>query len=143
LKHIKKYNESVDNINDKIDYIKLCFTEFIDDANFEVEIEYNQGEYYDDKKINGDSLALGINLPILPFKSNKKLTGISISAFEGSIEDYLKYSKSLYDFYLDIEVAIKRILDKYSDIEYVISKEPFEEQVDGKLLSYIWVEFKL
>lgn len=143
MKHIKKYNESAVTINDKIDYIKLCFSDFIDDDNFEVEIEHNQGEYYDDKKINDDSLALGINLPILPFEINKKLTGESIKPFEGKIDEFLKQSKLLYDFYLDIDVSIKRVLDKYPDIDYSITKEPYDQVHNGEVLSYIWVEFKL
>lgn len=132
MNHLKSYNESFDDINDKISFIKECFIDFIDDEKFDVEIEHN-----------GESLAIAINIPHLPFEVNKKLTGENLKEFKGSIEDFLSFSKSLYDLYLDIEVSIKRILDKYPDINYEIIKEPYDQLHEGKILSYIWIEFKL
>lgn len=143
MNHLKSYNESFDDINDKISFIKECFIDFIDDEKFDVEIEHNTGEYYDDRSVKGESLAIAINIPHLPFEINKKLTGENLREFKGSIEDFLSFSKSLYDVYLDIEVSLKRILDKYPDINYRIIKEPYDQLHEGRILSYIWIEFKL
>lgn len=134
MNHLKSYNESFSDINDKISFIKECFIDFIDDEKFDVEIEHS---------VKGESLAIAINIPHLPFEINKKLTGTNLKEFKGSIEDFLSFSKSLYDVYLDIEVSLKRILDKYPDINYEIIKAPYDQLYGGKVLSYIHIEFKL
>ena len=42
MKHLRKYNESLDNFDDIVKYIKLCFVEFSDEDKYDVEYELNE-----------------------------------------------------------------------------------------------------
>jgi hypothetical protein len=126
MKHLNKYNESVDN--DEIsDYIKLVFADFIDDGS---DFEYSGGkECY----VNFDLNTL--------HKLNKKLTGFSIGTAHGKVSDFIKNTEKNLEIYKEIETCINRIQDKYSDIRYDLAKEP-DYEYDGKILCYGMIQFK-
>ena len=44
MKHLRKFNESLDNKDEMIEYIKLCFIEFYDKGDDVLTEEINDGE---------------------------------------------------------------------------------------------------
>ncbi len=117
MKHLRKYNESLDNFDDIVKYIKLCFVEFSDEGKYDVEYELNED-----------------TIEVLLF------TGYTNDVIEDDINHFLKISKKLHEFYLDIEVAIKRVLDEYPDLSYVIGREFVDyDKNNGK--EYIDISF--
>ncbi len=135
MKYLKKYNESVDN-SEVSDYIKLVFSDFIDDGS---EFEFDEG--VSDAKFGSGlpfaECSININLPTI-HKSNKKMDGYSIGVASGSIEYFLKNTNEILEIYKDVETCINRIKDKYPDIRYKIDKESDEIYRD-KILSYITI----
>lgn len=117
MKHLRKYNESLDNFDDIVKYIKLCFVEFSDEGKYDVEYELNED-----------------TIEVLLF------TGYTNDVIQDDINHFLNISKKLHEFYLDIEVAIKRVLDEYPDLSYVIGREFVDyDKNNGK--EYIDISF--
>jgi len=108
MKHLKKYNESIDKSIS--DYINECFLEFFDDSKYETEVDGG----YEDRH------CLMINLPIL---SNTEFLRQSYS-----IDDFIKWSNEINDFYLDIKTCINRIKDKYPNMDVRIEEDSFQRR---------------
>ena len=133
MKHLKKYNESVDKslYNSEVsDYIKLVFADFIDDGS---EFEFEEGS-------SSVSLApfaecyINIDIPTL-HKPNPKMDGYSTGGAYGEVSEFIENAEKVLDIYKDIETCINRIKDKYPDIRHRIEKEA-DEIYQDKLLSY-------
>jgi len=126
MKHLKKYNESY-NQKEFLEHIKMCFIEFSDEDKYQIEFEFTE----DDEEYKYDisvSLYTGFVHP-------------SECEEYGKIDYYLKMSSELKEFYLDIDVAIKRILDEYIDIDYQISRDFVEHHKSDKGKEYIGIDF--
>lgn len=101
MKHLKRIFESTEELD--TDYIEMCFVDFIDKG---CEIEVNTDE-------GGKYISLMPNLPGVSYsngewvRKNKRKT----------LDDVLKSSKELYDFYDEINTCIKKVKIKYPDIE--------------------------
>jgi hypothetical protein len=125
MKHLRKYTESLTkrSFEDFVKYVESCFIEFSDEEKYDVEIEHNEA-------IN--------ELEILLF------TGYTNEKVEDKIDFFLNISNELNEFYLDINVAIKRILDEYPefDIQPIVRNfvEGWGHQNAGK--EYISIVFK-
>jgi hypothetical protein len=89
MKHIRKFNESIENKDEMIEYIKLCFIDFYD------ELGKNgiSTEEFDDR------FEMLIDEPEL--KSEK------------SISDFVKYGEELAEFYKEIENCLEKVAIKY------------------------------
>jgi hypothetical protein len=105
----------------------MCFIEFSDEDKYQIEFEFTE----DDEEYKYDisvSLYTGFVHP-------------SECEEYGKIDYYLKMSSELKEFYLDIDVAIKRILDEYIDIDYQISRDFVEHHKSDKGKEYIGIDF--
>jgi|AACY02.14.fsa_nt_gi hypothetical protein len=135
MRHLKKYNESVDS-KEVSDYIKMVFAEFIDDGS----------EFESDDGVSAVSnlpfveCSININLPPLQVV-NRKLTGHSIGSVSADINFFKQHTEKVLDIYENLEVAINRVKDEYPDIRYRIEKQP-DEIYDARILSYIGVIFR-
>ncbi len=93
MKHIKKYNESKEEID--LEYIRDCFIEFIDDPKYEFIIKENR-----------DDIEIELDIHPSPIERDVKY----------SINKLAKLGKSLSDFYLDVENSIDKVKLKYPGI---------------------------
>jgi hypothetical protein len=128
MKHLKRIFESTEELD--TDYIEMCFVDFIDQGcDIEIDIDQGDGRKY---------IEFMIDLPGIEIKNgtfrntNKRKT----------VDDVLKSSKELYDFYEEINTCIKKVKLKYSDIkvEFDIEKEGYN---DGDTFdAYIHLNFK-
>lgn len=127
MKHLKRIFESTEELD--TDYIEMCFVDFIDQG---CEIEVNTDE-------GGKYISLMPNLPGVSYsngewvRKNKRKT----------LDDVLKSSKELYDFYDEINTCIKKVKIKYPDIEveFNIEKEGYEN--NDPFDAYIQLDFLL
>jgi len=128
MKHIKKYNESSEEVNPGINYVKditkedkeyfdIIFAEFIDDGAksslFESDISYHR----DSKSVTKPNLRyrIDINLDGQYSNENKRLGGVYpvTSTSNGRVKDLIDYSKYMLDYTLEIESCINKIKIEY------------------------------
>jgi hypothetical protein len=114
MKHLKRIFESTEELD--TDYIEMCFVDFIDQG-CDIEIENDEdGRRY---------IEFIIDLPGIEIKNftfinkNKRKT----------VDDVLKSSKELYDFYDEINTCIKKVKIKYPNIEveFNIEREGYDD----------------
>jgi hypothetical protein len=105
MKYIKSINES--KTSDIIDYIKFCFSDIIEDDNFNSDYTIHS---------SGNILRIGIEM-ITPLVSGNSYIG----QYETSIDDLLSNNKLIEELLLDIDSAIKRFKDEYNHIQVDIS----------------------
>lgn len=120
MKHLKKYNESKDDVD--IEYIKDCFIEFKDNSKYEYEIEED----------NHDTYLIGIGINILP-----TLPEIDM---EHTISELVEFSNSLNNFYLDVENCVNKVKLKYPNI-YVMCEEGIYTEKGKMNRRYLWIRF--
>jgi hypothetical protein len=113
MRYIKRINESNDDI---ISFIKFCFSEFEDNKFIEID--------YKTLVIRNANISLSKNVSdlmigIVPINNNKTSGNPYIGTGKTSIDDILTKNKMLNELFLDIDVALKRIKDKYN-LEYDI-----------------------
>ena len=137
MKHLRKYNESVDKpvYNREVsDYVKLVFADFIDDGDeFEFEDGVSNIKY-------GDGLPfaacyISVEIPTL-HKPNLKMDGYSVGSAKGDVKKFIENTEEVLEIYKEIETCINRVNDKYPDIRHEITKETIEMYRD-KVLSHI------
>lgn len=127
MKHLKGIFESKEDLD--TDYIEMCFVDFIDQG-CDIEIENDEG--------GRKYIEFLIDLPGIEIKNstfinkNKRKT----------VDDVLKSSKELYDFYDEINTCIKKVKLEYSDIkvEFEIEREGYND--DDPFDAYIHLTFK-
>jgi len=135
MRHLKKYNESIDN-KSVSDYIKMVFAEFIDDGS---EFEFDEGVSV---VSNLPFVECSINIDLPPLHvPNKKMTGYSIGSVSGDINFFKQHTEKVLDIYENLETAVNRVKDEYPDIRYRIEKEP-DEIYEGRILSYVVIFFE-
>ena len=127
MKHLKRIFESTEELD--TDYIEMCFVDFIDKG-CEIEVDTHDGRKY---------IALMSYLPGVSF-SNGEWTRKNK---RNTLDDVLKSSKELYDFYDEINSCIKKVKIKYPNIEveFSIEKEGYEN--NDPFDAYIQLEFML
>jgi len=126
MKHLKQYNEDVDQkFEFDEEYIKECFIEFYDDAKYDVYEEAdNTNEYIEH--------GLGINCPDLEILE------------EYSIDKFIKISEELTDFYKEIEVCIEKVKIKYHDVDVILYQDNHTGGLNNPLhgTRFVWVKFR-
>jgi hypothetical protein len=124
MKYLKKYNEdkSVDFEFDK-EYIKDCFIEFIDDPK-----KYDLDEDGDVRE-HSVEYSLGINCPDLTLNH------------QYNIDDFIKYSEELANFYKEIESSIDKVKIKYPDVVVKLDHDNYVDRGELTGTKFVWVRF--
>ena len=91
MKHLRKYNEGLDNKDEMIEYIKLCFIEFYDKGDDVFTEEINDG-----KSI---TFNLALDEPELGNYDN--------------IAEFVRHSEEVAEFYKEIENCLEKVAIKY------------------------------
>jgi len=114
MKHLKRIFESTEELD--TDYIEMCFVYFIDQG-CDIEVENDEdGRRYIEFMID----LPGIEIKNGIFRNKNK---------RNTLDDVLKSSKELYDFYDELNTCIKKVKIKYPNIEveFDIEKEGYED----------------
>jgi hypothetical protein len=117
--HLKRFNESLKNKDEIIDYIKLCFVEFYDKLGEGENGVFTEEDYDEESKL----FRLSMDLPELGDFYNK------------GISEFVRHGDEIVEFYKDIENCLEKISIRY-DI-----KTHFEYQFPPE--SYITIIFVL
>jgi len=114
MKHLKRIFESTEELD--TDYIEMCFVDFIDQGcDIEVDIDEDGRKYIE-------------LLPNLPGIVHSIEDGFKNTNKRRTLDDILKCSKELYDFYDEINTCIKKVKIKYPNIEvqFNIEREGYD-----------------
>ena len=135
MKHLKRIFESTEELD--TDYIEMCFVDFIDQGcDIEVDTDEVDGRKY---------IEIMPNLPGIEYSraNDGSLLGWKSKNKRKTLDDVLKCSKELYDFYDDINTCIKKVKIKYPNIEIIfeIEKEGYED--NDPFDAYILLTFML
>ena len=115
MRHLKRIFESIEELD--TDYIEMCFVDFIDQGcEIEVDTDEEDGRKY---------IELMPDLPGIELKNDKFINNNKSE----TLDDVLKSSKELYDFYDAINTCIKKVKIRYPNIEitFDIEKEGYED----------------
>lgn len=138
MKHLKKYNESLNEQLD-VEYIRMCFTDIIDDygANRDIRLQTDEPEivsgYVHKPSAYGgrfkESWQIRIKLGDDSDGGVTSATGRSTYKVGYNLDKLMQESEERTKILQDIDVAIKRLRDKY-DYQVLIDKEftSFEER---------------
>jgi len=123
MKYLRKYNESKEERLDH-DYIKDCFVDLIDMGfNFETELDRPDVWNYEPGKI---PLSIINDIP----GENKRYKKIFVSSYvmidfeypeisdKNDLDEFIKYTKNIVDFLLEIKASIDKVKIKYPNINY-------------------------
>jgi hypothetical protein len=133
MKHLRKYNESKEERLDH-DYIKDCFVDLID-MGFNVETELDRPDVwnYEPGKI---PLSIINDIP-----GKNKISKIFVSSYvmidfeypeisdRNDLDGFIKYTKDITDFLLEIKASIDKVKIKYPNINYSFINLENEEQI--------------
>ena len=127
MKHLKKYNEDVNqNFEFDEEYIRECFIEFYDDTD-----KYDLCEECD---VTSEYIehSIGINCPDLEILE------------EYSIDEFIKTSEELIDFYKEIEVCIEKVKIKYYDVSVILYQDNHSGGISDPISGtrFVWVKFR-
>jgi hypothetical protein len=131
MKYLRQYNEDVDFEFEKFDeeYIKECFIEFYDDP--------QKYDVYEEADVTSQYIeyGLGINCPDLEIYDTQETTY--------NVNDFIKMSEELTDFYREIEVCIEKVKIKYPDVDVLLYQEN-HKQGTGNLYGtrFVWIKFR-
>ena len=130
MKHLKRIFESTEELD--TDYIEMCFVDFIDQG---CEIEVDTDE--DGRKY----IELMPNLPGIEYNQLKWTNKNK----RNTLDDVLKSSKELYDFYDEINTCIKKVKIKYPNIEITFDIEQERDMTMMPILfdAYLHLTFML
>lgn len=124
MKHLKKYNESVDKKLDK-NFFEILFAELVDSGvvlNIRDDYNFFRDFYNDGRK--GTEGGVLISFKALP-SSNY-------------IENHIKQIDKYKEIMIDIEVCIKRIGDELPGVEHYIEFVDPRTELVGNVLVYFW-----
>lgn len=130
MKHLRKFNERINSNKLDHDYIKNCFIEFVDKGT-EIETEDRNDSYDDDYLNDGIYSIMNIydeEIEVKSFSQIRNMEGPELD--DTTIESFIKQSRELTEFYLDIENAINKVRLKYPDIEYEFNVDVDESQYE-------------
>lgn len=116
MKHLKRIFESTEELD--TDYIEMCFVDFIDQGcDIEVDTDEDGRKY----------IELLPNLPGIEYSIEDE-DGFKNTNKRKTLDDILKCSKELYDFYDEINTCIKKVKIKYPNIEveFNIEREGYD-----------------
>ena len=116
MKHLKRIFESTEELD--TDYIEMCFVDFIDQGcDIEVDTDEDGRKY----------IELLPNLPGIEYSIEDE-DGFKNTNKRKTLDDTLKCSKELYDFYDEINTCIKKVKIKYPNIEveFNIEREGYD-----------------
>ena len=116
MKYLKSINES--NTSNIIEHIKFCFVDILDDDNFNSDWTIHS---------SGNILRIGIEMKTPQVSGN-------IDVYKTSIDDLLVRNKLIEELLLDIDIAIKRFKDQYSNINV---------SIDSNRIGTIYISFNL
>jgi hypothetical protein len=124
MRHLKKYNENKSFEFDER-YIKECFIEFFDNA--------EKYDVYEEVDTTNEYIeyGLGIDCPDLEIEINH------------NVDDFIKISEELVDFYKEIGVCIEKVKIKYTDVDVILYQN--NRARDQGILSgtrFIWVKIR-
>ena len=133
MKHLRKYNESKEERLDH-DYIKDCFVDLIDKGfNFETELDRPDVWNYEPGMI---PLSIINDIP-----GRNKISKIFVSSYvmidfeypeisdRNDLDGFIKYTKDMTDFLLEIKASIDKVKIKYPNINYSFINLENEEQI--------------
>jgi len=126
MRHLKKYNESIDFEFDE-EYIRQCFIEFFDDPDL-----YDVLEEAD---ITNEYIEHGLNI-----------TCPDLEIMEDySIEEFIETGEKLVDFYKEIDTCIEKVKIKYPDVRVVVLQDNVSSGVidPANGTRFIWVKFRM
>lgn len=95
MKHLKKFNENLENKQEIIDYIKLCFVEFYD----------NDSEIFDEEFNDGESITFEV-----------VIDEPELGDYGKDFSEFIKHSQKVAEFYLEVENCIEKVKIRYNDI---------------------------
>jgi len=95
MRHLKRYDESLENKDEMIEYIKLCFVEFYDKGEDVVFTEeFNDGESV--------TFEMTIDEPELG------------NDYYNNINTFIKHGQEVTEFYEEVENCIEKVAIKYN-----------------------------
>ena len=103
MKHLKKFNENVEDDGFDYDYVRLCFIDLIESD----KIEYSEDESYVNVLIEFEDLPQ----PKFEYKDGRGV----------KLEDYIEDLQRVKDIMTDINNGIKKVKDEYPDYKHIIS----------------------
>lgn len=115
MKHLRKFNESLERKDEMIEYIKLCFIEF-----------YDKGDVFTEEVNDGESITFEMVLDEPEIISGDYSSDINV---------FVKNSEEIADFYKEVENCLEKVAIRY-DI-----KTKFEHQFPPE--GYIRIIFVL
>jgi hypothetical protein len=128
MKHLKRIFENKEELD--TDYIEMCFVDFIDQG-CDIEVDTDQ----DGRKY----IELMPNLPGIELQNGKLVNKNK----RKTLDDVIKSSKELYNFYDELNTCIKKVKIKYPNIEveFDIEKEGYDD--DDTFDAYLHLTFML
>ena len=95
MKHLRSFNESLENKDEMIEYIKLCFVEF-----------YDKGEdvVFTEEFNDGESLTFEM---VIDEPELSKNYGYDINVF-------VKHGEEITEFYKEVENCLEKVAIKYN-----------------------------
>jgi hypothetical protein len=117
MKHLRKYNESESQLDDLLSWVRVCFSDFYDRDEVEEDFDFWQTVTI---RLE-DRFAIMIDIPITTTEKKE-------------IDDFINWSTELNEFFLDIQVAINRVKDKYPNI--VVKLKEDNKSVNMKFIIY-------
>jgi hypothetical protein len=121
MKHLRKYNEGIENKDNIKEYIDACFIDFIDNG----AIGYGQEFEGDDDERGEYKYEIEIDVPDCWMDNGYTL------------DENIKSSQTLVEFYLDIENSLDKVKLKYPDIDIIYSAS--QDGVD-KIVQLLLIE---
>lgn len=129
MKYLRKIFESSD---ENLRYLEDCFLDILENSNFEINKEIHIADSYERTLAHNPDLIYILN--ILLAKSITLPHPIGSNLYIGKVETDLEFLKmkneKLSELYGDIEVAISRIVDKFSDKADVKIKANRRDEID-------------
>jgi hypothetical protein len=125
MKHLRKYNEGIENKDNIKEYMDACFIEFIDKG---IAIGYGQ-EFEGDEYEKGEyKYEIDIRVPDCWMDNGYTL------------DENIKSSQTIVEFYLDIENSLDKVKLKYPDIDiiYSASQDGHSKEVQILLIERLW-----
>lgn len=99
MKHLRRFNESKENKDEIIEYIKLCFIEFYDELG-----EGNNGVFTEEIN-DGQSLTFRLTLD-----------EPELGDYSKGIAEFVRHSEEVTELYKEIENCLEKVAIRY-DIE--------------------------
>jgi hypothetical protein len=110
MRHLKRYNESLENKDEMIEYIKLCFIEFYD---IKPSVIFTEEDY------DGESITFEVEI---------HEPEITSGDYSSDINVFVKNSEEIAEFYKEVENCLEKVAIKYNiktNFEYQFPPEGY------------------